>query len=147
MSTSLFAALTDSRSNGYGIMLFIHIISIVAAFGPALVYPSLLTTNPQVVARIHQRITIPGLVVSGIIGNGLVGMSEKTFTHAQLWVSLSNTLWIVAVILAVFPMRKIFAKLAADPQPALAKRAMAFIGPYHLIFAALGLLMIFKPGA
>lgn len=128
-------------------MLLIHILSVVAAFGPALIYPTILRNSPAAVVAVHQRITIPGLIVSGIVGNGLVGMSEELYTHAQLWVTLSNTIWLVLVILAVLPMRKMFAKIAADPTPELAKKAMAFIGPYHLLFAVTVFLMIFKPGA
>jgi cation-transporting ATPase E len=96
-------------STGYNIMLFIHIIAVVVAFAPLWLTPVLLrltAAGDKAAADGLEvsilRFSLPGLAVAGIVGCGLVGMSEKAFTFGKPWVSIAVILWIVLmVVLAV----------------------------------------------
>jgi uncharacterized membrane protein len=139
-------------STGYNIMLFIHIIAVVVAFAPLWLTPVLLrltAAGDKAAADGLEvsilRFSLPGLAVAGIVGCGLVGMSEKEFTFAQPWVSTAVILWIaLMVVLAVVARPAI--KAFRDGDASARGRVMMATGLGHLILLVMVYLMIFKPG-
>ena len=139
-------------STGYNIMLFIHIISVVVAFAPLWLTPVLLRLTAAGDKAAADgldvsilRFSLPGLAVAGIIGCGLVGMSEKEFTFAQPWVSTALILWIILIaVLAVVARPAI--KAFRDGDASARGRVMMATGIGHLILLVMVFLMVFKPG-
>jgi uncharacterized membrane protein len=139
-------------STGYKIMLFIHILAVIVAFAPLWLTPVLLrlTAGGDKAAADGLdvsilRFSLPGLAVAGIIGCGLVGMSEKEFTFAQPWVSTALILWIILIaVLAVVARPAI--KAFRDGDASARGKVMMSTGIGHLILVVMLFLMIFKPG-
>ena len=139
-------------STGYNIMLFIHILAVIVAFAPLWLTPVLLrlTAGGDKAAADGLdvsilRFSLPGLAVAGIIGCGLVGMSEKEFTFAQPWVSTALILWIILIaVLAVVARPAI--KAFRDGDASARGKVMMSTGIGHLILVVMLFLMIFKPG-
>lgn len=134
-------ALQFGSSFGYRLMGLVHIASVVAAFGPVLVYPTLRRTgDPSTVARLHMRVTFPALVVLWVAGMGLAGMGELKMS--QLWLSLSIVVWVALIAASWFLIRP--ALTATDT--ATASKLSAGVGITHLGLIVGLVLMIWKPG-
>ncbi len=139
-------------STGYNIMLFVHIIAVIVAFAPLWLTPVLLrltAAGDKAAADSLDvsilRFSLPGLAVAGIIGCGLVGMSEKAFTFGKPWVSTAVILWIILMaVLAVVARPAI--KAFRDGDASARGRVMMSTGIGHLILLVMVYLMIFKPG-
>jgi uncharacterized membrane protein len=139
-------------STGYNIMLFIHILAVIVAFAPLWLTPVLLrlTAGGDKAAADSLdvsilRFSLPGLAVAGIIGCGLVGMSEKAFTFGKPWVSTAVILWIILMaVLAVVARPAI--KAFRDGDASARGRVMMATGIGHLILLVMVYLIIFKPG-
>ena len=62
-------------STGYELLGLLHILSVIAAFGPLFTYPSMLRAGAGVeVAKWHLRLSLPALVLVWVFGMGLVGL-------------------------------------------------------------------------
>ena len=145
-------AAVGPTTTGYQNMLFIHIIAVVVAFAPLWLTPVLLrltAAGDKAAADGLEvsilRFSLPGLAVAGIVGCGLVGMSEKAFTFGKPWVSTAVILWIVLMaVLAVVARPAI--KAFRDGDASARGRVMMATGIGHLILLVMVYLMIFKPG-
>ncbi len=140
----------------YKLMLLLHLVFVVAAFAPNFVWPSVAVrlkkagkpVGPAIgelaagnTARIHG----PAMVLAGIFGGGLVGMSKKVFTFSQAWTSIAMLLWflILGVMFALLmPAEK---KAAAGDQSADKIISMSN-GIISLLFLVQVIVMIWKPG-
>ena len=151
----------DPSSVGYKIVLLLHIVFVVAAFGGLFATPMLVRAGRAAgsgkavasgtVAYI-QRIAVPSLLLAGIFGIGLVSMSKPEgsdrarWTFSQGWVSGALVLWIVQVIIYLALLLPAERKLAEGDEAA-AKRVPMFTGILHLLLLVLIYLMVFKPGS
>jgi uncharacterized membrane protein len=144
--------LATTDSTGYKIVLILHIIFVVVAFGGLFVAPML--SRVEGAARsvavgmvgYVQRIAIPAALLAGLLGFALVGMSDKEFEFSQSWVGIAILLWlgeIALFFLGILPMEK---KIAAGDEAA-ARQLPMFTGISHLLLLVLVYLMVFKPGA
>lgn len=130
-------------STGYQLLGVLHILSAVAAFGPLFIYPSMQRAGSGAeVAKLHLRLSLPALVLSWVLGMGLVGMSKDNFEMSQTWIVLSLLAWVAAVAVSWFLIRP---SLGDDSESARSKLA-AGIGVSHLIAVFVIYLMVFKPG-
>ena len=136
-------AIYDNFSTGYKILGFLHILSAVVAFGPLFIYPSMQRAGagPEV-ARLHLRMSLPALVLTWVLGMGLVGMSKDAFEMSQTWIVLSLACWVALVAVSWFLIRP---SLGDGSESARSKLA-AGIGATHLIVVVVIYLMVFKPG-
>jgi hypothetical protein len=150
------------RDNAYDVVLLLHIISIVIAFAPAVV-------NPLTEARLKadgagegglvafykaagangRRVYFPALIVAGVFGGALIGMSktndELVWKFDQTWVWLSILNWVVmcgVVSAVILPNER---KVAGGDVSAASKVA-AGGGIATLLVIVQLYLMIFKPG-
>ena len=98
----VIAAVGDT---GYNIMLLLHIVTAFVAFAPAFVHPFLGEQSKQLdpgsrrqvfgfLVQNGRRVYLPALVVTGILGFGLVGMSSDVYELSQGWVIASIIVWI-----------------------------------------------------
>lgn len=165
-------AVTGGTSSVYKLMFLLHILSVVVGFGSAFVYP-VLGREAQVRRGIQAQalsdaslkaagiLTTPPIWIAGLTGVALVLMSEP-FDFDEAWISIAMTLFILAAALATFVhvpnlrrMNVLTSEVATagTPDPAQVaelqrrgKRAAMFGGILHLLFLALLVDMIWKPG-
>ena len=149
----LLAAITDT---GYKIMLLLHILAVIVAFAPAFVWPFASVklkkegkpVGPAIgalaagnTAKIHG----PALVLVGLFGFGLVGMSDDVFSFSQSWVMAAGTLWFIMLGVIFGLMLPAEKKSAAGDESADKLVSMAG-GIMHLLLFVMLFLMIWKPG-
>lgn len=146
----LVLATTDST--GYKVMLLLHILAVIVAFAPLWLAPVLLrlTAGGDKAAADGLdvsilRFSLPGLALAGVLGFGLVGMSDKEFTMSAPWVSTAVILWIILIaVLAVVARPAI--RAFRDGDASARGKIMMSTGIGHLILVVMLYLMIFKPG-
>ena len=149
-------ALVPVNTFGYKLMLFLHILSVIVAFAPAFVWPFASVklkkegkpVGPAIgalaagnTAKIHG----PALVLVGLFGFGLVGMSDDVFSFSQSWVMAAGTLWFIMLGVIFGLMLPAEKKSAAGDESADKLVSMAG-GIMHLLLFVMLFLMIWKPG-
>ena len=142
----VLAAINDT---GYRIVLLLHILTVLVAFGPFFFLPLLARGADQgtatAVLKYLQRFATPAVVLAGFFGMAMLGMSDKLYKFSQTWVSFALLLWVVLVALFVFALLPAQRK-AADGDTEAARRVPMFTGMVHLLLLILLYLMIWKPG-
>jgi len=153
----MLAAIGDTP---YNIILFLHILSGVAAFAPVFAHPALAAKMKQ--EEFAGRSTVIGhmasfgmkrygsaLIVSGLLGFGVAGLSDEVFKMSQGWLMAAFVVWIAMNGIlhgAVLPAERTVA--AAGPtgdHGAEQKLTTAGIA-LTLLFLVQLYLMVFKPG-
>lgn len=130
-------------STGYRIFEVLHLISVVAAFGPLFLYPGLRKAGEtQTIAAMHMRLVFPALIAMWVFGMGLAGMSDDIFKLSQTWLVLAILVWLVLVAVSWFLIRP---SIKDTSESANAKLA-AGTGITHLGLVVGLVLMIWKPG-
>lgn len=143
-------------SPGYKLLLLLHILSVIVAFGPAFAVPvmnvrarKLGSDSTAALAALVKGNTLkiygPATVLAGIFGCGLVGMSEKVWKFDQAWVSVALLLWILVVALQFGLLAPAEKRAAAGDEGAERLQSM-FVGIQHLLLVGLLFVMIWKPG-
>lgn len=155
-------ALVPVNTFGYKLMLLLHILSVIVAFAPAFVWPFASVklkkegkpVGPAIgalaagnTAKIHG----PALVLVGLFGFGLVGMSKPAgsdvavFSFSQSWLMAAATLWFIMLGIIFGMMLPAEKKSAAGDESADKIVSMAG-GIMHLLLLVMLFLMIWKPG-
>jgi uncharacterized membrane protein len=131
-------------SDGYQLVGLLHVSSVIAAFGPLFVYPSLVRAGAGAeVAKWHLRLSLPALVLAWVFGMGMVGMSDSLIEMSDSWIVASLAIWVGLVVVSWFLIRPSL----TDPSERGRSMLGAGIGITHLALVVLLWLMIFKPGA
>jgi uncharacterized membrane protein len=155
----LAAALYNSTS--YKLMLFVHILSVIVAFAPSFVWPFVAVrlkkenkpvgpTIGSLAAGNTTKIYGPALVVAGVVGCGLVGMStlgetvDPLYSFADAWVSAALLVWFL-LMGVLFGMMLPAEKKAAAGDASAEKLSSMAGGIIHLLLAAELLIMVFQP--
>lgn len=152
----VLATVDNGLSTGFGILLLLHLLAVIVAFAPAFVNPFLSArarSDGQAVpasvwtklVKNSQQVHGPALVLAGIFGMGMVGMSDKAFKFSQPWVSAAFVIWIAMVAIVfglLIPAEKKVAAGDADAE----KKVSMFGGIMHLLLLVILILMVFKPG-
>ena len=144
------------RDTGYNVVLFIHILAVIVAFAPAFVWPFVSVklkkqgkpVGPaigELAAGNTVKVHGPALVIAGIFGFGLVGMSDKYIKFSEPWVSAAMLLWFIMLGVIFGLMLPAEKKAAAGDESADKIVSMAG-GIMHLLLGVELYLMIFKPG-
>ncbi len=155
----------DGFSTMYKIMLFLHLVAVVAAFAPMIVNPLLSVRSakdgPAVqrpvfgyMAANGRMVHLPALVLVGVFGLGMVFSSkigssdENLWGFDQAWVSLSFLLWIAIGGLVSGMMLPAERKLASGEGDAAALEKKVALGGQivTVLFLVVVYLMIWKPG-
>ena len=136
-------AIWDGADNQtlYEILYMVHIISIVAAFGPLFLYPRMKRAGEvSAIAALHMRLVFPSLVLLWVAGMGMAGVAKFSLGEMH-WITITIVLWLVALAVSWFLIRPAIADSSED---ATKKMSMG-IGITHLVFVVSLWLMIFKP--
>jgi hypothetical protein len=130
-------------STGYQLFGLLHIVSVIAAFGPLFVYPSFVRAGAGAdVAKWHLRLSLPALVLAWVFGMGMVGMSDKAIEMSEGWIVASLLIWVGLVVVSWFLIRPSLTDAGERARSMLS----AGIGITHLGLIVLLWLMVFKPG-
>jgi uncharacterized membrane protein len=130
-------------STGYELLGLLHILSVIAAFGPLFVYPSMIRAGAGAeVAKWHLRLSLPALVLVWVFGMGLVGLSDDAIEMSEEWIVASLIIWVALVVVSWFLIRPSLADTSERARSMLA----AGIGITHLGLVVMLWLMVFKPG-
>jgi uncharacterized membrane protein len=124
----------------YRLLLVIHLLSVIVAFGMLFALPALRRSAPEEATRLYLRWVLPALVLIWVAGMGLVGMSDDAFELTHLWVGLSLGVWLALLGLGVFVLRPALAQGEAG-----APRVAMATGISHLLLVVALYLMVFKP--
>jgi uncharacterized membrane protein len=149
----MLAAVADTP---YKIMLVAHILAVVVAFSPAFVH-SVLTKQLDGLESEHRRAVLtmmaangrriyaPALIVAGLLGFGLQGMSDSVWSFSQTWLWMAAVLWIAmnGVLHAVLLPAE---KAAAAGDDTARKRVDSAGAALTVLLVVMMYLMIFKPG-
>jgi len=140
----------------YNILLLLHILSAMVAFAPAFVHPFLGNqsqgVDPAERARLlgfivqnGRRVYAPALIVTGLLGFGLQGLSDSVWAFDQTWMIGSLVVWI-AMNGVLHGMILPTERAMADGDESNARR-LDIGGPAITLLLILMLyLMIWKPG-
>jgi uncharacterized membrane protein len=147
--------LATTDAVGYKIVLILHIVLVIVAFGGLFAAPMLGRAEgaarpvADAMAKYLQRIAVPALAVAGILGFAMIGMSKdgdiEVYKFSQRWVGIAILLWIVELAVLWFGVAATEKKIAAGDDGAVARLPM-FTGISHLLLLVLVYLMVFKPG-
>jgi hypothetical protein len=125
------------------LFLFLHVLGAIAVFGPTFAYPligSLARKNPPhghfaavVTETIERRIVLPGAVVQGITGIGLILTVGLDITASvNRWLIGGIVLYVIAISFAFLVQAKnaeAFVRMTAGGPPAGAPPEGALAGP------------------
>ena len=153
MTAAVFAAY---RESGYNVMLLLHIASVLVAFSPAFVHPLLSRQSRDLGAGRSQllekfagngrRIYAPALILVGLFGFAMQGMSDDVIEMGDTWFWLSIVLWVA--MNGVLHAMLIPAERAAAGGDADAEKKVDLAGAIMTILLIVVLyLMVFQPGA
>ena len=123
------------------LLYLVHVLSIVAAFGPLFLYPRMQRAGEtSAMATLHLKFVFPALILLWVVGMGMAGVNK--FALAEMWwITITIALWIGSVAVSWFLIRPAISDTSDD-----AKKKMSMgIGITHLILVISLVLMIFKP--
>lgn len=143
------------RDTGYNIVLLLHVAAVIVGLAGAIAHPLMYQlekrrAEPDMVA-LAQRIAAPSRIyaivfaIAGVIGFGLISMSDSVIEWGDAWVWLSIVVWFVATgLLHGFVVPADRAAAAGDSSAA---ETSANIGLVVLALVVVLLyLMILQPG-
>lgn len=89
----------------YNVVLLLHILSAMVAFAPVFVHPLIAnqskSSEPAERGRLFgfivqngRRVYAPALIVTGVLGFGLQGLSDGVWEFDQTWMLLAIVIWI-----------------------------------------------------
>lgn len=139
----------------YNVFLLLHILAAFVAFAPNFVWPfvtmRLKQQNRPVGATIADlsgsttaKITGPAMVLAGVFGFGVAGLSDQVWKMSQTWLSIAILLWILGIGVIYGFMVPAEKKIGQGDQAAEARLSMAS-GMLHVLLFLLLIVMIWKP--
>lgn len=145
------------RDTGYNVLLFLHILAAIVAMAPAFVWPVASVTlkkqgkpvGPaigELAAGNTLKIHGPALVLTGLFGFGMVGMSNDVWSFGDAWVTAAMLVWFLMIGL-LFGLMYPAEKKAHAGDVGAEKIISAVGGGLHLLLFVMLYLMVFKPGA
>lgn len=139
--THVIAIFLNESQNLVKLLYFVHILSVVVAFGPLFLYARMQRSGEtSAMAALHMKVVFPALIVLWVVGMGMAGVNK--FDLASMpWITISIALWVGAVAVSWFLIKPAI----GDTSAAATKKLSAGVGITHLIFAISLILMIFKP--
>jgi len=159
-STTVGLMLAAIGDTPYNIMLFLHILTGVVAFAPAFTHPVIQgkmeragfdgrSTVIGYMASYGMKIYGSALVLCGLLGFGVAGMSDDVFELSQGWLVTAVIVWIVMNGLlhgAILPSEKAIGLAGPDGAPAAEKKLAMAGGLITVLFLVQLYLMVFRPG-
>jgi len=155
--------LADIGDTPYNIILFLHILTMFAAFAPMFVHPLIdrqTVGDPSVrqsifagIAARSMKIYGSMLIVGGLLGFGVAGMSGKSEVTDELFISVSDS-WVWPAVVIWLAMNGVLHGMIIPGEKAIAagddatgKKAEIGGMLITVMFLVTLYLMVFKPGA
>ena len=152
----MFAAIGDTP---YNIMLLLHILTGVVAFAPAFTHPVLAAKMRQAgdparasvlgyMSSYAMKIYGSALIVCGLLGFGVAGMSDGAFKLSQGWLTAAVIIWIAMNGLlhgGILPAEKAIAAAGEAGDEAAEKKLSIAGGLITLLFIVQLYLMVWQP--
>lgn len=93
------------RDDTYNLFLILHILSAVVAYAPVFSHPLVSNQAKQLDASSRglvmgfmagngRRVYAPALLVSGVLGFGLAGLSDEVYKMSDGWLIAAFILWV-----------------------------------------------------
>lgn len=141
---------------GYRVFFLLHILAVIVAFAPAFVSPFLSARYQSEDAHIPSDLATklarnsvqvhgPALVLTGLFGFGLIGLSDNVFKFSQSWISIAMVLWFI-MLAVLFGLLIPAEKKVGNGDVAAESKVSAFGGMLHLLLLLMLIDMIWKPG-
>lgn len=155
-----------AETSSYKLLFVLHILAIIATFGPTLLYPMITrfarSNAGEVGAKAasipyntNRRIFLPGLLAAAFFGVLLSADSSKAYEMSKPWVSAAFVVVIALALMSWFFLRPAQKRLidgvaAGEDGKSIVRSAKASIaagtGIIHLGLVTLVVLMVWKPG-
>lgn len=127
-------------SGVYQAFLILHVIAVIAAFGPLFVLPRLAAADRDGAARLHLYLSMPAIVLMWVFGMGLVGMSDDAWEMSDPWIVASLVIFVAALAIGWFLVRP------GILNPEARSKLAAGTGITHVLLVVALWLMVVKPG-
>ncbi len=140
----MFAAI---NSDGYNVVLLLHLISVIVGTGSAFFMQILVLTERKSIDRCQLPdrtlglVIAPSLLFGGVFGGALVGMSDNVYDFSQMWLTFAGIFWLTSLGAATILYKPPFLTL-----PDLQKYHPLLTGILHLSLAIMLVVMVWKPG-
>jgi uncharacterized membrane protein len=155
------------RDGVYDFVLLLHLVAVVVGFGGVLLnglYGSQAQKRPgpgglaitEANYFVTTKVAEIAIYLVPLFGFALIGLSDSAWQFSDGWIVGSLVLYVIGlanarIVLIPTQRRMIEMMQAGPPDPmkmdTAGKRLAAFGGFSHLLFAAIMILMIWKPGA
>jgi uncharacterized membrane protein len=145
------------QDTGYNVVLFLHILTALVAFAPAFVHPLLArqttaldaTARGKVLGMIAgngRRIYAPALILTGLFGFAMQGMSDSVIEFGDTWFWLAILVWLAmnGVLHAVLLPAE---RAVADGDESASSRVDMGSAILTVMLLVMLYLMVFKPGS
>ncbi len=128
-------------STGFKISLFLHVVTVVVAFAPALVavLPGGRDGALGLLDRAGRQVYAPALILAGLFGIACIVTSEDVFEFSQTWISLAFVVWIA--MNGVFHALVLAGQRQGDESKVVTGQQIM-----TLLLVAMLYVMIWKPG-
>ena len=145
----MLAAVGDTP---YNIVRLVHLFTVIVGTGLAFAAPVIAVRArrggggkpmQELVDETASALIFPMLLVAGMAGGALVGMSDDFWDFQQTWLAIGGAVWmlVLVLVLAVYPPRWFTLFNLAEDR----KRMLG--GFLHLSLAVMLVLMVWKFGA
>ena len=131
--------------NLYNAVLLLHVVTALVALGPVTAHSLARGEQSALTVGSIRRVYGPALLVSGVLGFGLAGLSDKAFKMSQTWLMIAFVVW-VALNGVLHGVVVPAARSAAEGQPMAQRRLDLGAAVVSLLMVVMLWTMIFKPG-
>jgi uncharacterized membrane protein len=138
--------LAAQGDTGYNIFLLLHIVTGFVAFAPAVFVHPVMWMSRREDSRFRGRILTWSMILTGVFGFGVVGMSDEVFSLGDGWVLAAIVVWVAmnGVLHAVLlPAERAWGAGDDSAEVRLQNASSAIT----LLMLVMIYLMVFKPGA
>lgn len=133
----------------YNLVLLVHLIAVVVGAGMAFLAPIFIVrfrefggqNSGSLVETIAGAIVFPSLLVAGIAGGALVGLSDDALDFSMTWLVIAGPLWLLSLGLALVAYPSVRMNVFNPPREL---RRLARIG-LHIVLLLLLIDMVWKP--
>ncbi|MFZ4517781.1 MAG: hypothetical protein ACOYOP_05310 [Microthrixaceae bacterium] len=129
------------ESTGYKILLLVHLLAVVVAFGGNFIQPMLRragNASDEAFGKAVMFIQLPAVIVLWVAGMGLVGMSDELYQLSQTWILIALVAFLVAAVVT-FLVGRAYRNGSGD-------KVAPLVGVLHLSLLVGVIVMVWKPG-
>ena len=158
--------LTAVGTTSQKLLLVVHLMAVVMAIGPTLLYGILGRESRKypgevgaafagISPALNKRVSLPALLVAAVSGTAMVVDSDDYWSFSQSWVSSAFAVVLALLLVGWFVLGPALSRLQnaiakgteGESEVRAAKASIgAATGLFHLGFVALLVLMVWKPG-